>query len=201
MRCVCVFLGATIPQNPKFLEATLALGKAFAERNVQLIYGGAKIGLMGKLADAVLENGGSVVGVMANVLEGEITHDGLTHLYVTNSLQERKAKMANLSDGFIAMPGGLGTFEEMFEIWNAIKIGAIKKPLGILNINGYFDPIIEQLERGVKEGLVKRSHLSLIKCCADPAVLLDSVLSDMPSYAEEDNTAPEVAITSRGNQI
>ncbi len=150
MKGVCVFLGATIPQNPKFLEATLSLGKTFADRKVQLVYGGAKVGLMGKLADAVLANGGSVVGVMATALEGEITHHRLTHLYKTNSLQDRKAKMANLSDGFIAMPGGLGTFEEMFEVWNALKIGTSKKPLGLLNIDGYFECTIAQLERGAK---------------------------------------------------
>jgi uncharacterized protein (TIGR00730 family) len=200
MKNICVFLGATIPQNPKFLEATLALGKTFAERNVQLVYGGAKVGLMGKLADSVLANGGSVVGVMATVLEGEITHDRLTHLYVTNSLQERKAKMANLSDGFIAMPGGLGTFEEMFEVWNALKIGTNKKPLGLLNIDGYFDCTIAQLERGIQEGLVNKSHLSLIKCSMDPAILLDLVLTDISSQVEEIDTS-EVVLSTPRNQI
>lgn len=200
MKSVCVFLGATIPQNPKFLEATLSLGKTFADRKVQLVYGGAKVGLMGKLADAVLANGGSVVGVMATVLEGEITHDRLTHLYKTNSLQDRKAKMANLSDGFIAMPGGLGTFEEMFEVWNARKIGVSKKPLGLLNIDGYFDCTIAQLERGIKEGLVNKSHLSLIKCSMDPTTLLDLVLNDMSSPAEEVATS-EVALSTPRNQI
>lgn len=200
MKSVCVFLGATIPQNPKFLEATLSLGKTFADRKVQLVYGGAKVGLMGKLADAVLANGGSVVGVMATVLEGEITHDRLTHLYKTNSLQDRKAKMANLSDGFIAMPGGLGTFEEMFEVWNARKIGVSKKPLGLLNIDGYFDCTIAQLERGIKEGLVNKSHLSLIKCSMDPTTLLDLVLNDMSSQAEEVATS-EVALSTPRNQI
>lgn len=139
MKRVCVFLGASIPQNPKYLEATLALGKFFAERNVQLIYGGASTGLMGKLADTVLSNGGKVVGVMATVLKGEIIHDKLTHLHTTNSLQERKTLMANLAEGFIALPGGLGTFEEMYEIWNARKIGVCNKPLGLLNIDGYFE--------------------------------------------------------------
>lgn len=182
MKSLCVFLGATIPKNPKFLEATLALGKVLAERKIQLVYGGAKVGLMGKLADAVLANGGSVVGVMASVLEGEITHDGLTHLHVTSSLQERKAMMANLSDGFIAMPGGLGTFEEMFEVWNARKVGANKKPLGLLNIDGYFDFTFSQLERGVKEGFVNTSHLALIKCCDDPITLLDLILSDRVAF-------------------
>lgn len=200
MRRVCVFLGATIPQNPKFLEATLALGKAFAEQNVQLVYGGAKVGLMGKLADAVLTNGGNVVGVMATVLEGEIAHDKLTHLYVTSSLQERKSMMASLSDGFIAMPGGLGTFEEMFEVWNARKIGISEKPLGLLNIDGYFNFTLAQLERGVEEGLVKKSHLSLIKCCADPGILLDLVLSDMASHVVEVDT-PGVGVSARRNQI
>ncbi len=188
MRRVCVFLGATIPQNPKFLEATLALGKAFAEQNVQLVYGGAKVGLMGELADAVLTNGGSVVGVMATVLEGEIAHDKLTHLYVTNNLQERKSMMASLSDGFIAMPGGLGTFEEMFEVWNARKIGVSEKPLGLLNIDGYFDFTLAQLERAVEEGLVKKSHLSLIKCCADSGILLNLVLGDIVSHVDEVDT-------------
>jgi uncharacterized protein (TIGR00730 family) len=192
VRRICVFLGATIPQNPKFLEATLALGKAFTERNVQLVYGGAKVGLMGQLADAVLANGGSVVGVMATVLEGEIAHDRLTHLHVTSSLQERKAMMASLSDGFIVMPGGLGTFEEMFEVWNARKIKASEKPLGLLNIDGYFDFTIAQLERGVKEGLVNTSHLALIKCYDEPTTLLDLILGDMVASTEEVSTVPQM---------
>lgn len=176
---MCVFLGATIPQNPKFLEATLVLGKALTERNIQLVYGGAKTGLMGQLADAVLANGGRVVGIMATTLAGEITHDRLTHLHLTHSLQERKMMMARLSDGFIAMPGGLGTFEEMFEVWNARKIRATKKPLGLLNIDGYFDFTFAQLKRGVKEGLINSSHLALIKSDDDPKTLLDLVLTDL----------------------
>ncbi|BBB14721.1 putative phosphoribohydrolase [Candidatus Rickettsiella viridis] len=195
MKSLCVFLGATIPQNQKFLEATLALGKVLAERKVQLVYGGAKVGLMGQLADAVLANGGRVVGVMATVLEGEITHDGLTHLHVTSSLQERKAMMADLSDGFIVMPGGLGTFEEMFEVWNARKIGASKKPLGLLNIDGYFDFTFAQLERGVKEGFVNASHLALIKCCYDPITLLDLVLNDRVAFTEEAGTVPRMNVS------
>lgn len=201
MKSVCVYLGATISQNPKFLEATLALGKVFAERNVQLVYGGANMGLMGKLADTVLSNGGRVVGVMATVLKGEITHDKLTQLHLTNSLQERKTMMASLSDGFIAMPGGLGTLEEMFEIWNARKIGTCAKPLGLLNIDGYFDCTIAQLERGIKEGLVSKSHLDLIKYYEDPSTLLDSILSDMAFYKKESNTTPEVILTTRKYQI
>lgn len=195
MKSLCVFLGATIPKNPKFLETTLALGKILAERKVQLVYGGAKVGLMGQLADAVLANGGSVVGVMATVLEGEITHDGLTHLHLTSSLQERKAMMADLSDGFIAMPGGLGTFEEMFEVWNARKIGASKKPLGLLNIDGYFDFTMAQLERGVKEGFVNASHLALIKCCDDPVTLLDLILSDRVAFTEEASVVPRMNVS------
>lgn len=194
MKSLCVFLGATIPKNPKFLEATLALGKVLAERKVQLVYGGAKVGLMGQLADAVLANGGSVVGVMANVLEGEITHDGLTHLYLTSSLQERKAMMADLSDGFIAMPGGLGTFEEMFEVWNARKIGVSKKPLGLLNIDSYFDFTLSQLERGIQEGFVNRLHLELIKCCDDPVTLLDLILSDRVAFTEEASVVPRMNV-------
>jgi len=194
VKSLCVFLGATIPQNPKFLEATLALGKVLAERKIQLVYGGTKVGLMGKLADAVLANGGRVIGVMAMVLEGEITHDGLTHLHVTSSLQERKAMMADLSDGFIVMPGGLGTFEEMFEVWNACKIGASKKPLGLLNIDSYFDFTLSQLERGIQEGFVNRSHLALIKCCDDPVTLLDLILSDRVAFTEEASVVPRMNV-------
>lgn len=201
MKRVCVFLGATIPKNLKFLEATLTLGKTFAEKNIQLIYGGSKLGLMGKLADAVLENGGSVVGVTATVLEDEITHDRLTHLYVTNNLQERKTMMASLSDGFIAMPGGLGTLEEIFEVWNALKIGASKKPLGLLNIDGYFDFTLAQLERGVKEGLVNKSHLTLIKYYNEPSILLDLLLNDMVPYVEEPDTTLRVMPTTGKSQI
>ena len=175
MISICIFLGATIPKNPKFLEATLMLRKSLAERNIQLVYGGAKVGLMGQLADAVLAHGGSVVGVMTTVLESEIAHDKLTHLHLTDNLQERKAMMASLSDGFIAMPGGLGTFEEMFEVWNALKIKATKKPLGLLNIDGYFNCTIAQLERGVKERLANASHLALIKFTDKPIDLLDLV--------------------------
>lgn len=184
MPSICVFLSAAIPKDPRFATATKALGKAFADLEIRLIYGGAKVGLMGILADAALAAGGEVVGVMAKTLKGEITHLGLTELHTVTTMGARKAMMAELADGFIALPGGLGTLEEVFQVWNNRKIGASDKPLGLLNVANYYDHTLEQLKQGVAMGFVKPEHLKLVTCHDNPAALLGYILENMPEKPE-----------------
>ena len=138
-----------------------------------LVYGGAAIGLMGRVADAVIKAGGDVLGVMPeSLVEKEIAHRQLTDLIVTSSMHERKTRMADLSDGFVALPGGLGTLEELFEIWTWSQLGFHRKPIGLLNVEGFFDPLLEFLDQTVEKGFVKIHHRQALTVAADPGSLL-----------------------------
>lgn len=173
---VSVFLGANFGDNPAYLQKTKQLAMEIAKRQLTLVYGGGRLGLMGVLADAVLEQGGKVIGVMAAPLYEKEAHLGLPVLHVANSMQERKAMMAELSDGCIALPGGIGTFEEVFEYWSAIKIGIYNKTCGLFNINHYYDKMIDFLRHVVDEGFLSEEHLELIKVSDNPSDLLDLML-------------------------
>lgn len=176
MRSICVFIGSSQGSSPLYRESTIMLAKQIAQRNVRLVYGGARVGLMGVLADTVLKLGGEVVGIIPKrLMEKEMAHQGLTKLQVVDSIQERKLVMAHLSDGFIALPGGLGTLEEIFEVWNAIKMGLYQKPFGVLNVNKYFDPLLSFLKSLIKEGFIKQKHIDLLMCSNDPNALLDKM--------------------------
>ncbi|MBN8999547.1 MAG: TIGR00730 family Rossman fold protein, partial [Rhizobiales bacterium] len=134
---VCVFCGSSAGNRPGYREAALALGRTLAERGAELVYGGSKVGLMGAVADAALAAGGRVIGIIPTSLrDKEIAHEGLTELYVVGSMHERKAMMADMSSGFIALPGGIGTLEELFEIWTWAQLGYHRKPVGLLDIEG-----------------------------------------------------------------
>jgi uncharacterized protein (TIGR00730 family) len=171
---ICVFTGSSTGVSPEYAAAARGLGRLLADRGVDLVYGGARVGLMGVVADAVLQAGGSVIGVIPSVLVAkEVAHAGLTDLHVVSSMHERKAKMAELSDAFIAMPGGLGTLEELFEVLTWGQLGLHRKPCGLLNTSGYFDPLLAFVNHTVGEGFVRREHADMIMVAEDPAELLD----------------------------
>jgi uncharacterized protein (TIGR00730 family) len=162
MRSICVFLGANGGNHDKYLKSAIELGKQIASQNITLVYGGANIGLMGALADAALHGGGEVIGVMPKpLLHQEIAHQNLTKLHIVDTVQQRKDMMFELADGFIALPGGLGTLEEVFEVWNAAKIGLHAKPIGFLNVDGYYDELFKFLNKASESGFFNNEHLEL----------------------------------------
>jgi len=174
---LCVFCGSSFGLNPAYVEATIAFGKLIVGKNYRLVYGGGNRGLMGALADTVLEAGGEVIGIIPKALsERERAHQKLTELHIVGSMHERKAMMERRSDGFIALPGGLGTFDEFIEIitWNQLSF--INKPAGILNVAGYFTNLIAQLDLAVKEEFASSAIRNKIIIETDPEILLDKVL-------------------------
>jgi uncharacterized protein (TIGR00730 family) len=183
MRSVCVFCGSSPGGNPAYLAAAQAMGRAIAGRGMAVIYGGAKVGLMGAVADAALAAGGEVVGVLPAALEKkELAHLGLTRLEIVGSMHERKARMAELSDGFIALPGGAGTLEEIFEIWTWGQLGFHGKPAGFLNVAGYYDKLAGFLDHTVGEAFVKPIHRDMLIFRDAPPALLDALAAyDAPT--------------------
>lgn len=176
IKSVCVYCGSQEGRDPAYVTVARAMGDALADRSIRLIYGGGGIGLMGQIADRVLERGGQVVGVIPQALmRAEVAHSGLTELHVTSDMHERKAKMANLADAFITMPGGLGTLEELFETWTWAQLGYHNKPLGLLNVNGYFDGLLQFLDQAVADGFVRDRHRETLLVESDPGALLASL--------------------------
>ncbi len=174
MKRICVFCGSSPGSRPEYLEAAEALGSALLERSHDLIYGGASVGLMGRLAETVLAGGGNVIGVIPSSLaDKEVALTRLPDLRVVPSMHERKAMMANLSDGFIALPGGLGTLEEFFEALTWTQLGIHTKPCGLLNISGYFDKLVEFLDEAQDQLFIRPEHRSMIIVEEDPEALLD----------------------------
>ena len=160
---ICVFCGSSLGRDSAYKEAAQEIGAFFAKRDIELVYGGGHVGLMGAVADAALAGGGKVTGVMPGALvEREIAHKGLTSLIVVDSMHERKAEMATRADGFIALPGGAGTLEEVFEQWTWAQLGVHQKPCGFLNTKGYFDPIREMIGRIVAEGFMKADYAEML---------------------------------------
>lgn len=163
MKRICVFCGSRPGVRPAYRAAAEAVGALFAERGTELVYGGGNVGLMGIVADACLAAGGRVVGVIPRaLLEWEVGHEGLTRLEVVDSMHTRKARMAELADAFIALPGGLGTFEELFEILTWAQLGFHSKPVGLLNVEAYYQPLVQMMERGVAEGFMKAENRGLL---------------------------------------
>jgi hypothetical protein len=175
MRYVCVFCGSSPGARPAYADAARALGRSLVEAGVGLVYGGATVGLMGIVADTVMSGGGSVVGVIPRALEErEIAHGGLTELRVVGSMHERKAAMADLADGFIALPGGMGTMEEMFEILTWAQLGMHQKPCGLLDVDGYFSALMTFLDHMVAERFLHPDHHAVLQVHSDPARLLEA---------------------------
>jgi uncharacterized protein (TIGR00730 family) len=170
---VCVFCGSSAGSDPAFAAATRELGNLLAREGLGLVYGGARVGLMGAVADAVLAGGGEAIGVLPRALqERELAHTGLSQLHVVGSMHERKQLMADLADAFVALPGGFGTLDEFCEILTWAQLGIHTKPSGLLNVNGYYDGFLAQVDAAVKGGLTRPEHRDLILVAADSAALL-----------------------------
>ena len=174
LQSVCVFSGSSPGARPSYTETAAALGREVATRGLRLVYGGASVGLMGAVADAALAAGGEVVGVIPqHLVDREVAHDGLTELRVTGSMHERKALMADLADGFVALPGGLGTLEELAEVLTWSQLGLQSKPCGLLDVEGFFDPLLAFLDHTVAERFVSTEHRALVLAADRPDALLD----------------------------
>ena len=173
MNSICVFCGSSPGNDPAYAAAAQRLGRTLAERDTTLVYGGGHVGLMGVVADAALEAGGEVIGVMPrSLVEREIGHTGLTKLYVVGSMHERKALMSELSDGFVALPGGNGTLEEFFEVLTWAQLGEHGKPCGLLNVAGYYDPLLKVFDQMVEKDFLGGAHRELVLVADDPSSLL-----------------------------
>ena len=173
MPSVCVFCGSSVGNDEVFASAAKELGRLLAGNNCTLIYGGGKVGLMGIVADEVLRNSGKVIGVIPHFLyQREVGHDGLSQLEIVESMHERKKRMADLSDAFIAMPGGWGTLDELAEILTWRQLGLVKSPVGVLNTALFFNPLIEQLQQMTSKGFVSESNSKTLIVAKEPAELL-----------------------------
>ena len=175
MRRICVFCGSSAGADPIYAEQAAVVGKLLAERGIGLVYGGASVGIMGVVADAALAAGGEVIGVIPQrLMPVEVAHDRLSELYVTADMHERKAKMAELSDGFLALPGGVGTLDELAEVWTWAQLGLHGKPIGLVDVAGYYRPLREFADHMVTEGFLRPEHRDMVFVDADPAALLDA---------------------------
>lgn len=186
MQRICVFTGSNRGVRPEYAQAAQALGATLVRRKLGLVYGGASVGLMGVLADSVLAEGGEIIGVIPRLLtRKEVAHPGLTALYEVETMHERKAMMADLADGFIALPGGFGTFDELFEILTWAQLGLHCKPVGALNVAGYFDPLFTFVQHTVREGFVRDVHLGLLLCADEPEQLLEQFTAYAPTLSSK----------------
>jgi uncharacterized protein (TIGR00730 family) len=186
MKRVCVFAGSSAGSQPEYRGTAEELGRVLAARQISLVYGGARVGLMGVVADAVLASQGQVTGVIpAALVAKEVAHNGLTDLRVVGSMHERKAVMADLSDAFIALPGGWGTLEEFFEVLSWGQLGLHEKPCGLLNARGYFDGLLSFVGHSIEEGFVRREYRSMISVADSPEDLLDLLASYEPPLVEK----------------
>jgi len=176
LKSICVFAGSSAGIKMEYREAAVSLGRYMAKENYRLIYGGSRMGLMGEVANEMLEHGGEVIGIMPRGLfSGEIVHTALTELIEVESMHERKATMHELADAYIALPGGFGTFEELFEALCWAQIGIHKKPVGLLNVNGYYNPLMQMVQHAVDEGFSTDSAIRLINISDTPEQLISSM--------------------------
>jgi uncharacterized protein (TIGR00730 family) len=174
----CVFCGSSLGDNPVFQDAADALGSSLARAGITLVYGGGNIGLMGILANAVMRNGGEVIGIIPEfLLKRELGHQGITRLEVVRSMHERKRRMAELADAFVALPGGWGTLEELAEILTWNQLGLVSRPVYLLNCDGFYDPLVDQMTRMVTHGFLSRESFSLIRIVDDPSDLIRGLRS------------------------
>ncbi|MGZ3239007.1 MAG: LOG family protein [Burkholderiaceae bacterium] len=183
MKSLCVYCGSSIGNNFAYEEAARSLAKAMISEQIDLVYGGGNVGLMGIIADEMLSLGGKVIGVIPKALmDYEVGHRSLTHLYVVKDMHERKAKMAELANGFIAMPGGIGTLEELFEALTWSQLGFHDKPIGLLNVNGFYDGLIRFVQHLVKQGFLKPEHAALMMYEDDAPALMERFKSFVPKH-------------------
>ena len=191
-RRICVFCGSSAGENPAYAAVARELGRTLADRGIGVVFGGGKVGLMGVLADAALAAGGEVIGVIPDALVArEIAHTGLSKLHVVRSMHERKTLMADLASAFIALPGGYGTFEEFFEAVTWTQLGIHHKPCGLLNIDGYYDPLLALIERAVSDGFIREENRALVLDAPDIATLLAKLAAFRPVAAEAEISQAE----------
>lgn len=185
---LCVYCGSRDGARPEYAAAARAVGSAIGARGWQLVYGGGRAGLMGLVADAALAAGAPVIGVIPqSLMDREVGHRGLTELHVVETMHERKLMMAERSDAFIALPGGIGTFEELFEVWSWRQLGYHDKPLGLLNVAGYYDALLAFMRHTVDHGFVAAPQHALLAVEAEPQALLDRVAAAMPLATAPDD--------------
>jgi hypothetical protein len=171
---ICVFCGSSPGRDEAYLKAATGLGRLLAERGIGLVYGGARVGTMGAIADAALGAGGEVIGVIPqNLMHREVPHRGLTQLLVVDDMHQRKAKMAELADGFLVLPGGAGTLEELFEVWTWAQLGLHSKPIGLIDVNGFYQPLLRMVEHITEAGFLRPEYAEIIAIDPDPVALLD----------------------------
>ena len=176
MKSICVFCGSSDTVHADYISAARTLGRTLAERGIRLIFGGGKTGLMGAVADGILEAGGEVIGVIIPTMNtAALAHIGLTQMDVVAGMHARKARMHELADGYIAMPGGLGTFDELFETVTWAQKGAHEKPVGLLNVKDYYAPLLAAIDHAVQEGFIFKEHRDVLFCEADPNALIDKM--------------------------
>ena len=193
LKRVCVFAGSNAGARTQYRDAAVDLGRVLAARKIGLVYGGAHVGLMGAVADAILASGGHATGVIPESLVAkEVAHTGLTELRIVSSMHERKALMADLADAFVALPGGWGTWEEFFEVLTWAQLGLHRKPCGLLNVSGYFDPLLSFVDHSVREGFVRREYRAMICVETSAAALLERfaayVAPAVPKWIEQEET-------------
>lgn len=192
MNSLCVFCGSQPGASPAYAEAATLVGRALAGRGWTLVYGGGRVGLMGTLADAALAAGGKVIGVIpAALVRREVAHQRVTGLEVVGSMHERKARMAELADGFLALPGGIGTLEEWFEAWTWSQLGIHPKPCGLLNVAGYYDPLLAFLDRMTGERFLSSGHRAMAIVDEEIERLLDRLAAYQPPPVPRWISAPE----------
>lgn len=186
MKRICVFCGSNKGVRAEYVSAAQAMGQALVKRNIGLVYGGGNVGLMGVIADAMLAEGGEVIGVIPQGLVArEVAHQNLTEQRIVSTMHERKALMAELSDAFIAMPGGMGTFDEFCEILTWAQLGIHQKPCGILNVENYFTPLLTMFDHAMNEGFLRDTHRALVIEAREPDALLNALELYQPQYAEK----------------
>ncbi|WP_028226237.1 LOG family protein [Paraburkholderia ferrariae] len=176
MKAVCVYCGSSHGASPIYTQAAQTFGRALVAADLGLVYGGGKVGLMGVIADTVMAGGGRAIGVIPELLVNkEVGHEGLSELHVVPDMHHRKKMMADLSDAFVALPGGAGTLEELFEVYTWAQLGYHHKPVAVLNIDGFYDPLIALLRHTVSEGFMRQTYFDLLQIESDPAALIDKL--------------------------
>jgi uncharacterized protein (TIGR00730 family) len=195
MKNLCIYCGSAVGTNPEYAATARRLGQAMARQGLGLVYGGGQVGLMGIVADAVLEGGGQAIGVIPEALANkEVAHNGLTELHVVADMHQRKALMARRADAFLTLPGGIGTFEEFFETLSWAALGLHQKPLGILNVAGYFDPLLALLDHAVAERFLRPDVLSLLVVSTDP----EALVADLRDRAPPSGPRQQIDFESNG---
>jgi hypothetical protein len=176
LKSLCVYCGSSINSDPKLRRSVEELAEIFVSKNLKMVYGGGSVGVMGLLADAILDKGGRVTGVIPQFLmDKEVGHHGITEMIITSNMHERKQKMADLSDGFIILPGGFGTLEEFFEVLTWLQLGLHSKPIGVLNVNGFYDHLFAQMDVMVKNKFLKHANRDLVFNEAEPDILISKM--------------------------